>query len=388
MIRFVTQLVILACCNTLSFSNDNFLYHHQVSAKPGDGPIRFLARYQLDGQKSNQLEFYRLNNLSETDPLINGKKYFLPVHIYRYDGKSIRSTIGDSDYDKALQIQRYNEWLYTTGRRRTSYLISKILWVPFHLLAKHRTIRHEQEVFHMPVLGEKHSKVHKRSDLLKGNIYYLISGHGGPDPGAIGKRNGHHLCEDEYAYDVVLRLYRGLWEQGAEAYLIVQDQADGIRDEQILMCDKDERVAGEKLPLNQLKRLQQRVRHVNDLYIKHRKSGAKQQTCISVHIDSRGVNHRQDVFFYHTPGSKSSKKLAESMKSTFQKKYKKHRSGGHYSGTVVGRRLFVLRNTYPTAVYVELANIQNQSDHRRILQASNRQALANWMLEGILRAAK
>ena len=32
--------------------------------------------------------------------------------------------------------------------------------------------------------------------------------------------------------------------------------------------------------------------------------------------------------------------------------------------------------------------IQNKADHRRIIQASNRQALANWMLEGLVKAAK
>ena len=31
------------------------------------------------------------------------------------------------------------------------------------------------------------------------------SGHGGPDPGAIGIYQGRQLHEDEYAYDIILR---------------------------------------------------------------------------------------------------------------------------------------------------------------------------------------
>jgi len=43
----------------------------------------------------------------------------------------------------------------------------------------------------------------------------------------------------------------------------------------------------------------------------------------------------------------------------------------------------MLANTLPPAVYIELANIRNKEDHKRILQKENRQALANWMMEGL-----
>jgi N-acetylmuramoyl-L-alanine amidase len=44
----------------------------------------------------------------------------------------------------------------------------------------------------------------------------------------------------------------------------------------------------------------------------------------------------------------------------------------------------MLRNTDPPAVYVELANIRNSLDRKRILPESNRQALANWLTEGLM----
>ena len=63
---------------------------------------------------------------------------------------------------------------------------------------------------HIKIFGPKYSEVTVKSNVLQGAIYYLESGHGGPDPGAIGILNGHKLCEDEYAYDVTLRLARDL----------------------------------------------------------------------------------------------------------------------------------------------------------------------------------
>ncbi|MBK7872679.1 MAG: N-acetylmuramoyl-L-alanine amidase [Saprospiraceae bacterium] len=82
------------------------------------------------------------------------------------------------------------------------------------------------------------------SNKLKGKIFYLSSGHGGPDPGATTRRAGRTICEDEYAYDVALRLCRLLVSHGATAYMIVRDPNDGIRSEELLKCDQDEIVWG------------------------------------------------------------------------------------------------------------------------------------------------
>ena len=37
--------------------------------------------------------------------------------------------------------------------------------------------------------------------------------------------------EDEYAYDVALRLARNLMQEGAEVRIIIQDAKDGIRED-------------------------------------------------------------------------------------------------------------------------------------------------------------
>ena len=75
------------------------------------------------------------------------------------------------------------------------------------------------------------------------------------------KKDGNYLCEDEYAYDVTLRLARNLLSHGAKVYVIVRDENDGIRDQEYLGYDKDEVVwFKQKIPINQVRRLKQRTR--------------------------------------------------------------------------------------------------------------------------------
>ena len=61
-----------------------------------------------------------------------------------------------------------------------------------------------------PLFGKSHSSYTVSSSSLKGAVFYLVSGHGGPDPGCIGKYQGKELHEDEYAYDIILRLGKEL----------------------------------------------------------------------------------------------------------------------------------------------------------------------------------
>ena len=66
------------------------------------------------------------------------------------------------------------------------------------------------------LFGKKLADVKVTSNRLQGACFYVVSGHGGPDPGAIGKIGKVELHEDEYAYDVALRLARNLMQEGAD----------------------------------------------------------------------------------------------------------------------------------------------------------------------------
>ncbi|MDE5711795.1 N-acetylmuramoyl-L-alanine amidase [Bacteroides sp.] len=234
-----------------------------------------------------------------------------------------------------------------------------------------------------PLFGKALSRVEVTSNRLQGACFYVVSGHGGPDPGAIGKVGKIELHEDEYAYDVALRLARNLMQEGAEVRIIIQDAKDGIRDGNYLANSKRETCMGAAIPLNQVARLQQRCAKINELY---RKDCKKYKYCraIFLHVDSRSKRQQTDVFFYHALNSPYGKRLATTMKKTFESKYGKHQPNRGFTGTVSSRNLYVLSNAAPVSVFVELGNIQNTFDQRRFVISSNRQALAKWLMEGFI----
>ena len=234
-----------------------------------------------------------------------------------------------------------------------------------------------------PLFGKLLANTKVTSSRLAGACFYVVSGHGGPDPGAIGRVGKHELHEDEYAYDIALRLARNLMQEGAEVHIIIQDAKDGIRDSRYLSNSKRETCMGDAIPLNQVARLQQRCTKINELYRKDRRK-YKYCRAIFLHVDSRSRSAQTDVFFYHAPKSVSGKKLAVTMKETFESKYDKHQPNRGFEGTVSSRNLYVLLQAAPVSVFVELGNIQNTFDQRRFVISSNRQALAKWMTEGFI----
>ncbi|MCQ2227823.1 MAG: N-acetylmuramoyl-L-alanine amidase [Bacteroidales bacterium] len=236
-----------------------------------------------------------------------------------------------------------------------------------------------------PLLGESNKFVKIENHSLRGATYYLVSGHGGPDPGAMSKLNNHDLCEDEYAYDIMLRLARQLLAWGAKVHIIIQDPDDGIRDDAYLGYDNHETCMNEVIPLDQIQRLRQRCKAINNLFATERNGYCR---AIFMHLDSRSIKERIDIFLYHYQKSVKGESLANTMRETFEKKYKQHQPNRGFSGTVSERNLYVLKESNPPAVFLELGNIQNAQDQQRFLKASNREAVAKWMADGILEEFK
>ncbi len=302
----------------------------EVVAEQGDGIYRLLTRYGLSvAEYMNDFIELNKNELGKDNTLIAGIKYKLP-------GSSSVSETKSSG-----TVRRF-------------------------------------EIF-----GKKYENVEITGTNLKGAIYYLMSGHGGPDPGAIGKYGSHNLCEDEYAYDVTLRLARKLIQNGATVYMITRDPNDGIRDDSYLKADHDEICyPHQTIPLNQLRRLRQRTGAVNKLYLSNKNAF---QRMVAIHVDSRSRGENIDVFFYHDRRSKTGANTTKILQKTFQDKYNEHQPGRGYYGTVSTRNLYVVKNTYPVAVYIELGNINHYRDQQRFVIADNRQAVANWLTEGLIK---
>ncbi|MFK8101098.1 MAG: N-acetylmuramoyl-L-alanine amidase [Saprospiraceae bacterium] len=410
----------------LQAQNSTDVYYHKVVALAGDNIHRLLKRFELAEHQCNFDQFYQLNKLNKKSRLLANKRYCIPVLIYPYNGKSIRTTIGIKGWSQALGIKKYNERLKKNKLRRSTIAKSNILWVPHHELyceqaappsltqntsppfalkdkklsntepevlpeepkIDNQTLHHEKKLtgYRMfPIFGKDNAYIPLKDNSLRGKIFYIVSGHGGPDSGAVGMYKGNQLCEDEYAYDISLRIVRNLLEHGAIAYMVTRDPNDGLRSGKILKCDVDEYSWDNfKIPRSQKRRLYQRSSAVNKLYERHLKQGITDQTVVALHIDSRSATEKTDVFFYYYPGSKAGKKLAKAMQKSLSKKYKKHRANGKYHGSVTARDLHVLRECKPNSVYIELGNIRNKSDQQRFVLESNRQALADWLFQGLI----
>jgi N-acetylmuramoyl-L-alanine amidase len=311
--------------------------------------------------------------------------------------------LGIQDINKALRIQKYNEDLLEKGLRKSSFQESKILWVPYNEMEcpeevdeKSKAMTDENKGVNKnttsksvkfgneSLFGSEYEKFEILDYKLQGHVYYITSGHGGPDPGAVCDDCPKTMCEDEYAYDVGLRLARNLMQHGATVYMMVHDRDDGIRDELYLKCDRDEVLHnGEDIPLGHIPRLEQRAAEINRLYKKHKRQGAIVQKAVELHIDSRSKDKNQDVFFYYYNQNEGGKELTESVFNKFEEKYGYYRKDKEYKGFMEERNLYMLRQIRPAGVYVELANIRNEFDHKRLIHSYNRQALANWLFEGM-----
>lgn len=381
--------ILLGCCCGFSHSawSQSKPQYIKAVAKKGDGIYVLLGRYHLDRSSCALERFCKLNGLKKNSALRLGKTYKLPIRKYYYNQKSIRSTANIKDWQTAKQIERYNDLMVEIGRKDSDFRRgTRELWVPYHL--KHCPVDLNNYVprnRNFPIFGKKNANVPLKDKKLAGAVYYIVAGHGGPDPGAMAKYKGKYLCEDEYAYDIALRLARNLIEHGALVYVIVRDANDGIRDVQFLKPDMDERCwPNDVIPVSQKPRLNQRSNAINQLYIENKNRGITYQRVIAIHVDSRVRSKRIDLFFYHHPTSQAGRSLATKLHKTMKKKYAVNRKSGLYHGVVTPRDLHMLREVMPVPVFIEVGNIQNPSDQKRILYASNRQALADWLEEGLL----
>lgn len=429
-----------------------------IKARTGQGVYGLLRSYKLLDNPNNLDLFYQINGLPKGAPLVKNQDYKLPVTIHSFDGKSIRSSVGINDLQKAKQIDKYNLSLTKSDAKKDIYKEDKKLWVPLSLIGKPEFKKPEQKLVHfvkavksnaidfpkedprkqfliasmkttklmlvadrkltdeelfliskrseltatptnvaikassktmnVPIFGSKYESVLLNSNELANEVFYIVPGHGGPDPGAIAKNvdGKYTICEDEYAYDVSLRLAKNLMEKGAIVYVIVQDQNDGIRDEKYLDCDDDEEcLGGCDIPLSQKKRLKQGIAKVNLLHAKYKKKGIKKQWMVSLHIDAQSEDNRQDVYFYYQSESAMSKNKAIDIQKVFEEKYQTYRKTLEYNGTVSSRPLYVVRHSNPEPIFIELANIHNAEDRKRILFPKNRQLLADWITEGFLK---
>ncbi|MEQ8582660.1 MAG: N-acetylmuramoyl-L-alanine amidase [Marinoscillum sp.] len=327
--------------------------HQKVMAVQGDGIYSLLRNSGLEPKKY-LAPFIELNkeNLSSENGLFIGRIYLLPKPEEKVEKADEEVVMPDSVDMQTVKATEVLEKRYYS------------------------------------IFGSDYATVSIESRQLEGAVFYLISGHGGPDPGAVESYGGQLLAEDEYAYDVTLRLARKLIANGALVYLITRDPNDGIRDARLLEVDHDEETyPSKRIPRNHSARLKQRVEVVNQLYDRH--AGKPYQRIIETHVDSRSKSENIDVFFYYHELSRDGQRLAQNLQQTFKQKYARYQPNRKYSGTIEPRNsLYIIKYSKAPTVYVEIGNLKNTRDQRRILDWENRDAIAMWIVDGVIKDFK
>ena len=186
-------LILLFC---MSFSYEALAQEERATPKSGEGISGFLQRNGRTGKAYYQ-EFLELNKkqLRGKEELRLGVKYLLPP-LKKGSGNTAASSNSSASNSSASNSSASNSSASNSSAR-----------------SGNKTIRE-------PLFGKSLAEVKVTGNRLQGACFYVVSGHGGPDPGAIGRIGSVELHEDEYAYDVALRLARNLMEEGARFILL------------------------------------------------------------------------------------------------------------------------------------------------------------------------
>jgi N-acetylmuramoyl-L-alanine amidase len=390
--------IALSVTNIISSEGKKYL---SIKAREGQTLSGIFELYEIPYNTQTIKKFQELNprKVGKSLKILWGLRYKLPIEILP-NNKFKQQFSTELDSSTLQDILTYNKRMEAKKLKTTK----KEIWIPTYFpipkteyklsndisietKSKNKKETKNNKLFE-PYFGKKYQKIKIHDNALKGCVFYLVSGHGGIDPGAIGKFDGNELHEDEYAYDITLRLALELHKHRAKVYMITIDTNDGIRDDKFLKPSYDEIFyGGIQIPTNQKERLQECANIVNKLYQQNKKR-YKSHISVNIHLDSRSEGEKIDVFFYYQESNAASKAVADSLLSTLRLQYEKFQPGRGYSGTVDTRNLFMLRNTTPTTVYIELGNIQNKSNQYRFIEKDNRQAIAKWLCLGFLRYFK
>lgn len=396
----ISTLIFLLALGILLFAKESTQYVTYTIQK-GDKVEKIYQKFLLPLNRENFEHFLQLNK-KKTDKnlkLMLNLRYKLPILILKESelNNFLRRQLNEDSINTVkTKIIEYNRAIASKGLKKNT----KELWIPLYLIKNfsnqiiikpnndsQKRISSRNKLYY-PYYGENF-KLKVKSNILSDFVIYLISGHGGPDPGAIGYYDGKELHEDEYAYDITLRLAKYLETYGAKVYMITIDTIDGIRDDKFLQpSNKEVFYGGVVIPLNQKERLELSAKILNELYTNEIKVKGKQHISINIHLDSRSEEEKIDVYFYYQENNEQSKIIAETLKNIFEEQYSKYQPGRGYRGTIETRNLYMLRNSLPTTVYIELGNIRNRNNQIRFIEENNRDALAKWICLGLIKYSK
>lgn len=231
---------------------------------------------------------------------------------------------------------------------------------------------------------------------LKGWTVVLDPGHGGIDPGAIvsnkdGKARSVYVVEDEYVYDIALRVYELLRLNGAEVGLTVISPNHLIRNNYrasvTFVHEQNEVYNDEKRNQSRSnsvrpggRNLLQRVRIANRYFKRARKG---KSLFISLHADNSPGRPKGPLAIYLNRRGR-----VDRRSRTFAQVMRKALHHPDIPALIRGRNLGVLRNNRAYAeILVEVHNMHDRGDAYRLRFHKNRQRCAERIVKGILNYA-
>lgn len=250
--------------------------------------------------------------------------------------------------------------------------------------------------FNADIDAQLRSYKHK-SQRLKNWRIVIDPGHGGQDPGAIvsntdGEDRAVHVVEDEYVYDIALRLYKKLKMEGAEVELTVISPNHHIRENlraTITFVHEQNEVYNDERANRKnafsvrpaLANINQRVRIANQFF-----KGAKRghTLFISVHADNSPNRPKGPLVIYHERRGK-----IDSRSRTFAQVMQKTLDHPSLPAQIGGRNLAVLRNNHAHAeVLVEIRNVHDKGEAWALRFHSRREEDADRIFQGVLNYVK
>ncbi|UER67779.1 LysM peptidoglycan-binding domain-containing protein [Borrelia sp. BU AG58] len=208
-----------------------------------------------------------------------------------------------------------------------------------------------------------------KNNRLKNKLVIIDPGHGGLDPGAIvkardGLGNEIFVVEDEYVYDIALRLYVYLKEYGANVELTILAPDHLIRDSvsanNTFVNVKNEVYNDYSLNKNDTvdswisgtqEGLKKRLAVVRKFVNKYKNIDEKDMLYISLHADNSVGAPRSMGFYYQHEDGKNSDSHSRAVLEKITKGFKR-------SVYVKGQNLYVLKNNIvKTKFLVEVRNL-------------------------------